>query len=118
LRRRARPALHLETTAPVLEPVGGIDALRIDVVAAPGASTGPCSAGDDAVDVVMVPGRAWGAIGLHGNGRDLGRLYVLDLPGGSARTLAIWITASEAHAFDRALDAATPVLDSFGFHAP
>ena len=45
-----------------------------------------------------------------------GRLYVLDLPGGSARALAIMITAPEA-AFELALDAAAPVLDSFEFHA-
>ena len=42
--------------------------------------------------VVSVPGRgAWGDVELGG----LGRLCVLDLPGGSARTLAIWITAPE-----------------------
>jgi hypothetical protein len=104
----------LETTAPVIERVGGVDALRMDVVAAPGASVGPCFEGDDGVDVVIVPGRPWGAIGLA----DLGRLYVLDLPGGSARTLAIWITASEATVFERALDAAAPLLVSFEFHAP
>jgi hypothetical protein len=102
----------LEATAPVTERVGGIDALRMDVVAAPGASTGPCSGGGW-VPVVSVPGRgAWGGLGRGA----LGRLYVLDLPGGSARTLAIWITAPEAALFERALDAAPPVLDSFEFH--
>lgn len=99
----------LEATAPVTESVGGIDALRMDVVAAPGASIGPCSA--SAVDVVYVPGRPWGGVEPGG----LGRLYVLDLPGGSARTLAIWITAPEAD-FDSAVDTAAPVLESFEFH--
>jgi WD40 repeat protein len=104
---------ELEATAPVIERVGGIDALRMDVVAAPGASVGPCTAGD-AVDVVSVPGRPWGSVGLG----DLGRLYLLDLPGGSARTLAILITAPDAAVFEQALDTAAPVLDSFEFHAP
>jgi hypothetical protein len=102
----------LEATAPVTERVGGIDALRMDVVTAPGASPGPCSEGGW-VPVVSVPGRgAWG--GLQPGA--LGRLYVLDLPGGSGRTLAIWITARDTALFERALDAAPPVLDSFEFH--
>jgi hypothetical protein len=101
----------LEATSPVTERVGGIDALRMDVVAAPGASIAPC--GGTGVPVVSVPGRgAWGGVGP---GR-LGRLYVLDLPGGSARTLAILITAPEAALFERALEAAAPVLDSLEFH--
>jgi hypothetical protein len=101
----------LEATVPVTEPVGGIDALRMDVVAAPGASTAPCRGSD--VPVVSVPGReAWGDFGVG----DLGRLYVLDLPGGSARTLAILITAPEAALFEQAAEAAAPVLDSFQFH--
>lgn len=105
----------LEATAPVIERVGGIDALRMDVVAAPGASLGPCVHPDaNSVDVVSVPGRPWGSVGLG----DLGRLYVLDLPGGSARTLAIWITAPDAAVFEQALDGAGPLLDSFEFHAP
>ncbi|HET9248584.1 MAG TPA: hypothetical protein VFP13_01420, partial [Actinomycetota bacterium] len=104
---------NLEATAPVVEAVGGIDALRMDVVAAPGASFGPCTLADE-VDVVSVPGRPWANVGSS----ELGRLYLLDLPGGSARTLAIWITAPDAAAFEQALDAAAPVLDSFEFHAP
>ncbi len=101
----------LEATVPVAERVGGIDALRMDVVAAPGATIAPC--GGAGVPVVSVPGRgAWGGVGL---GR-LGRLYVLDLPGGSARTLAILITAPEGALFERAVEAAAPVLDSFEFH--
>jgi hypothetical protein len=50
-----------------------------------------------------------------GPGR-LGRLYVLGLPGGSARTLAILITAPEAALFERAIEAVAPVLDSLEFH--
>ena len=101
----------LEATSPVTERVGGVDALRMDVVAAPGASIAPC--GGAGVPVVSVPGRgAWGGVEL---GR-LGRLYVLDLPGGSARTLAILITAPDASLFKRAVEAAAPVLNSFEFH--
>ena len=54
---------------------------------------------------------AWGS--MEPNRR--GRLYVLDLPGGSARALAIWITAPDT-AFERAVEAAAPVLESFEFH--
>jgi hypothetical protein len=102
----------LEARAPVTERIGGVDALRMDVVAAPGASIAPC--GGVGVPVVSVPGRgAWGGVGPAG----LGRLYVLDLPGGSARTLAILIKAPEAASFERAVEAAAPVLESFEFHA-
>jgi hypothetical protein len=102
----------LEATAPITERVGGVDALRMDVVAAPGASITPCDR--TGVPVVSVPGRgAWGDVGLD----RLGRFYVLDLPGGSARTLAILITAPEGALFERAIEAAAPVLDSFEFHA-
>jgi hypothetical protein len=103
----------LEATAPVIERVGGIDALRMDVVAAPGASVGPCTAANE-VDVVSVPGRPWASAGPG----DLGRLFVLDLPGGSARTLGIWITAPDAAVFEQAVETAAPILDSFEFHAP
>jgi hypothetical protein len=104
---------HLETTAPVIERIGGVDALLMDVVTATGASLGPCTA-DESVDVVNVPGRPWGNVAPT----QWGGLYVMDLPGGSARTLAILITAPGEAAFQQALDAAEPVLDSFEFHAP
>jgi len=63
---------------------------------------------------VNVPGRPWGNVGLS----DSGRLYVLSLPGGSARTLAILITAPSAAVFQQALDGSEPLLDSFEFHQP
>jgi hypothetical protein len=43
------------------------------------------------------------------------RLYLVDLPGGSARILAIAIIADESD-FDSVVELAAPVLDSFGFH--
>jgi hypothetical protein len=104
-----RSTPDLETTMPVTERVGGIDAMRMDVVAVPGA---PGLCGGDRVGVVSVPGRgSWGGID-HG---DLGRLFVLDLPGGSARTLAILISAPDAALFERAIDTAAPILESFQF---
>ena len=106
--RAIRSNPDLETTVPVAANVGGIDALRLDVAAVPGAST--CTW--QPVPVVSVSDReAWGVID-HG---ELGRLYVLDLPGGSARALVIMITAPEAD-FERAVEAAAPVVDSFEFH--
>jgi hypothetical protein len=111
--RAIRSNPDLETTVPVAANVGGIDALRLDVAAVPGASTCPRVGGPEvSVPVVSVSDReGWGVI-VHG---ELGRLYVLDLPGGSARALVIMITAPEA-AFERTVEAAAPVVDSFEFH--
>ena len=78
----------------------------MDLAAVAGAST--CSG---EVSVVSVYGRPWGDIGPG----DRGRLYVLDLPGGYARALTIMITAPEA-AFERAVEAAETIVDSFEFH--
>jgi hypothetical protein len=43
------------------------------------------------------------------------RLYLVDLPGGSARILAIAIIADESD-FDSVVELAAPVVDSFNFH--
>ena len=107
--RDIRSDPDLETTVPVAQRVGGIDALRLDVGAVPGAS---CP-GWDIVPVVSLHDWRQSSVGI-GRG-ELGRLYVLDLPGGSARTLAILITAPEA-GFERAVEAAAPVVESFQFH--
>jgi hypothetical protein len=96
----------LEAMAPVAERVGGIDALRLDVAPVPGAST--CTGGD----VPVLSASGWGI--KLGPG-EMGRLYILDLPGGSARALAIMISAPEAD-FERVVQAAAPVVDSFEFH--
>ena len=105
--RAIRSNPDIDATAPVAERVGGIDALRLDVAPVPGASTCP----NGGVPVVSTSNGGWGTMGRG----ELGRLYVLDLPGGSARALAILITAPEA-AFERAVEAAAPVVDSFEFH--
>jgi hypothetical protein len=74
----------LESTAPVAVSVGGIDALRMDVVAAPGA--GVCDMSMELAEraVQLLP-------------TDRMRLYLLDLLGGSARTLAIALIARDPY---------------------
>jgi hypothetical protein len=105
--RALRSSPDLEATTPVPDRVGGIDALRLDVAAVAGAATCPNG------EVRVVPGwnSGWGTIAPG----QRGRLYVLNLPGGFARTLAILIIAPEA-AFERAVEAAAPVVASFEFH--
>lgn len=50
-------------------------------------------------------------------GGNQARVYLVDLPGGSARVLAIAIAADE-DSFETVLEWATPVIDSIEFHAP
>ena len=94
----------LEATAPESVVVGGTPALRMDVVAAPGASV---------CDIVPAP-MVLSDIDLERGERM--RLYLLDLPGGPGRILAIAISAPEA-SFEQVVDAAGPIVDSFQFHA-
>jgi hypothetical protein len=103
---RANP--DLDTTAPAVERIGGIEAQRLDVAAVPGAS--PCVA-DGAVPILSVAGRPWGDIE---NGQRT-RLYVLPMTGRFARSLVIMITAPET-TFEQTLEAAAPVVESFEFH--
>jgi len=77
LARSIRSDPDLEATAPVAVGVGGVDALRMDVVAAAGASV--C---DDMGTPLVVSGPQ---LRWHGLERgDRMRLYLLDLPGGSS----------------------------------
>jgi hypothetical protein len=111
LARSIRSDPDLEATEPVAVGVGGIEALRMDVVAAAGASVCPDWEGPG---VVRDPGvdDSNATVGLGGGDRM--RLYLLDLPGGSARILAIAIVAPEAR-FKRVVEAAAPIMDSFEF---
>src|SRR4029453_11610288 len=115
---RATPAgPDLEATEPVVVSVGGIDALRMDVVAATGASV--CEE-VPAAQVVAPPPTAGpdGDLGSSGANLPQGqrmRLYLLDLPGGPARMLAIAIIAEDAR-FEHAMEAAAPIMASFEFH--
>jgi hypothetical protein len=100
--RSIRSNPDLEATAPVAASVGGIDALQMDVVAAPGAS--------DCGPPLVLGENVWA--GQDGPMR----VYLLDLPEGmSARILAIAISALESE-FPRVVKAAAPILDSFEFH--
>lgn len=101
LGRSIRSNPDLEVTAPVAASVGGIDALRMDVMAPGQLDVGDC--------VPMVLDRI--SAGQDGPVR----LYLLDLPEGmSARILAIAISALDSE-FERVVEAAEPVLDSFQF---
>jgi hypothetical protein len=106
LARSIRSYPGLKATAPVPVDVGGIKALRMDVVTARRASQ--CQA------LVLRP---WSP--ASGDDLDQGdrmRLYLLDLPGGiSARILAIAIVAPEPR-FESVVEAAAPIVDSFEFH--
>jgi hypothetical protein len=103
----------LEATARAAATVGGRDALQMDIVLAPGASL--C----DGVSPVLrlSDGTDYGADRRAAN-LDPGarmRLYLVDLPEGSAsRIVAIAVVAPEAR-FDSVLDAATPIIDSIAF---
>jgi len=113
LARSIRSDPDLEATEPVAVSVGGIEALRMDVVAATGASV--CEEGP-APQVVTPNDHDWYGVFLkHGERM---RLYLLDLPEGlSARILAIAISAPEAD-FEHVVEAAEPIVDSLEFHAP
>jgi hypothetical protein len=107
----------LEATEPAVVSVGGIDALRMDVVAASEASI--CLS-VPAAQVVAPPPSAGpnGDLGFSGANLPQGqrmRLYLLDLPGGPARMLAIAIIAEDAR-FEHAVEAAAPIMASIEFH--
>ena len=95
----------LDVTAPVATSVGGVDAVLLDVVAAPGARI--CD-GWEAGTPVVTDTRVEPASRM--------RLYLLDLPRGSARILTIAIAAPE-RGFDQVVEAAAPIVDSIEFHA-
>lgn len=94
----------LEATDASSVSVGGMDALQMDVVGLRQVHVGDC------LPIVLEH------VGLGQDNRV--RLYLVDLPDGmSARVLAIAISALDSE-FDYVVEAATPVLDSFEFHAP
>jgi hypothetical protein len=102
LAQSIRSNAEFETTAPVAVTVGGVPALQMDVV-----SIG---------DFLVCNGRP--RLAVTRNELEPGhrmRLYLVDLPGGSARILSIAISAPDSD-FDSVIEEATPVLDSFEFH--
>ena len=101
--RSIRSDPDLEATAPVAVSVGGTEALRTDVVAASGASI---------CELAPAP---WVVTETSLDRGHRMRLYLLDLPDGlSARILAIAISSPEA-SFERVLEAAAPIVESFEF---
>jgi hypothetical protein len=115
LAQRIRSDPDLEATEPVAVEVGGIEALRMDVVAATGASVCQVYPGT----LVLAPSQPLGPNGNGWAGARVNpgyriRLYLLDLPGGSARILAIAIVAREP-LFERVVEAVAPIVDSFQF---
>jgi hypothetical protein len=92
--------------------VAGIEALQVDVMAAPGASV--CEVSFGAPEVLTENDHSWWGLDLKRGHRT--RLYLLDLPeGSSTRILAIAIVAPEA-CFERVMEAATPIVDSVELH--
>lgn len=94
----------LETTAPSATTVGGAPALQMDVETAAGALVCDGWPRFAVTSSILEPGNRM-------------RLYLVDLPGGSARILAIAIVASEDR-FESLVETAAPILESFEFSAP
>jgi hypothetical protein len=111
LARSIRLDPDFDATEPVAVSVGGIEALRMDVVTATGASV--CAyMGQPLVLRGSVRARP---MGPSLDGGDRMRLYLLDLPeGSSGRILAIAISAPDSR-FELVLKAAAPIVDSFEF---
>lgn len=91
-----------EGTAPLSVTIGGAPALQMDLVNVAGASACDAYPRSAVTTSILEPGSRM-------------RLYLVDLPGGSARILSIAIVA-ESSRFDRVVEQAVPILDSFEFH--
>ena len=98
-----------EATAPVAVTIGGASALQMDVLLAPGASSCSWSAPDISATTPLLLKQTPLVE------EQLVRLYLLDLPEGSARVLAIAILHADV---DSALELAAPIIESIEFHAP
>ena len=100
-----------EATAPEDVTIGGIPALRMDVVLAPGATICSWSEGDISESGPLLKYARFEM-------KDRARLYLVDLPEGSqARVLAI-VTITDEDSFETVREAAAPIIDSIKFHAP
>jgi len=116
----------IEATAPVAVDAGGAEALMMDVVIPAGAII--CERGDQREDLhdqpvqsLLIDNNAPAVDEGRATGRASGewmRLYMFDAPEGSSmQTMAIAIVAPES-SFERAVEAAKPVIDSVEFHTP
>jgi len=107
LARSIRSDTDLEATAPEAVTIGGIPALQMDVLLAPGAIECPWQ-------LTYISATSPVLLKQTPIGEDqLVRLYLLDLPGGSARVLAIVIIHADV---EHALEMAAPIVDSIEFH--
>jgi hypothetical protein len=112
LARSIRSDRDFEATAPVAVTIGGVPALQMDVRLAPGAE--PCSRSEaelSGTTPLLLANAAFAS------GSDRARVYLLDLPGGSAQVLAL-VTIADEDSFETVVEAVTPVVDSIEFHAP
>jgi len=101
-----------EASAPVAVAIGGISALQMDVLLEPGATSCPWSEFDMSATSPLLLQHAPVFAGA-----DRARLYLLDLPEGPARVLALAVITDE-DSFDALLEHAAPIVDSIEFHAP
>jgi len=108
----------MEATEPTPIRIAGVEALQMDVAPAAGASI--CDSGGEPVlftsaDDPLVGTALWRSqVGLWD--RYSYRVYLLDVPAGSSRILAVVVFAFDRD-FDEVVEAAAPVLDSFEFQA-
>jgi hypothetical protein len=91
-----------EATAPSAVTIGGAPALQMDVENTAGSLLCDPLPRSGVTRQLLAPGEHM-------------RLYLVDLPGGSARILSIEIVAPES-TFDRVVELAAPIIDSFEFH--
>ena len=102
---------RFETTSPVGETIGGIPAMRIDVVVKQRASICQWPEGDITESGPLLKYARFEM-------EDRARLYLIDLPAGSqARVLGIVIITDE-DSFEGVMAVATPIVNSIEFHAP
>jgi hypothetical protein len=117
LAARIRSDPGFGTTAPVAVRVGGAQGLMLDIVIPAGATVNHAfnESGDPCPQDVLRAFASDQGYGDTATGERM-RLYLLDVPGGSSmHTLAIEVVAPEA-TFERAVEAAAPVVDSLEFH--
>jgi len=108
----------LVATAPVPMTIGGIPALQMDVRLAGGANSCPWQTENMSATTPLIFDHAPLMVDppVNGPGTDRTRLYLVDLPGGSARVLAIAIISDE-DSIQRMLNLTAPIVDSIEFHS-
>lgn len=112
----------LESTAPAPFRAGALDGLMIDVTIAAGTPICATEAfGGDLLDLVFDRNGPFSSSNGLMTGNATGesmRLYLFDAPeGASMQILAVAVVAPES-SFDRAVQAAAPIIASLEFHSP